>query len=120
MKGLVIFGVIATMVVLTLTPVNIAAQDRMNPQMHTSGQAGQVQSAPGQPPAMGPGMMGGGMMGGGMMGRCMMGMPMMQQMMASPQDPKAMGRMLQMRGEMMKAMGDILIKYGTLMVEEAK
>jgi hypothetical protein len=31
-----------------------------------------------------------------------------------------MGRMLQMRGEMLKAMGDILLKYGTSMAEEGK
>ena len=37
------------------------------------------------------------MMGGGMMG--------------NPSDP----RMLQMRGEMMKAMGDIMMKYGKMM-----
>ncbi len=45
-------------------------------------------------------MMSGGMMemmGGGMMG--------------NPSDP----RMLQMRGEMMKAMGDIMMKYGKMM-----
>lgn len=44
------------------------------------------------------GMMGGsGMMGGGMMG------------MASD------ARTMQMRGEMMKAMGDIMVKYGKMM-----
>jgi hypothetical protein len=43
------------------------------------------------------GMMSGGMMGGGMMG-----------MMAGQADARTM----QMRGEMMKAMGDIMIKYG--------
>jgi hypothetical protein len=50
---------------------------------------------------MGPGMMGGGMMGGGMMG-----MPMMMS-----SDPKQQAEMLAMRGEMMKAMGDIMMKY---------
>jgi hypothetical protein len=49
------------------------------------------------------GMMGG-MMGGGMMG----GMPMM----GGPADSP---RMMQMRGEMMKAMGEIMLKYGKLM-----
>ena len=57
-------------------------------------------------------------------------MPMMHQMMGGQMDPsgmgmmgsgqtdpKAMGRMLQMRGEMMKAMGDILLKYGKMMEE---
>jgi hypothetical protein len=46
------------------------------------------------------GMMGGGMMGGGMMGGAMMG-----------GDPKQQAEMLAMRGEMMKAMGDIMLKY---------
>jgi hypothetical protein len=52
-------------------------------------------------------------------GSIMMGMPMMQQMMGGAMDPKARGRMLQMRGEMMKAMGEILLKHGKMM-EEAK
>jgi len=48
-------------------------------------------------------MGGGGMMGGGMMGG----------------SPGESARMMQMRGEMMKAMGDIMIKYGKAM-ESAK
>lgn len=52
-----------------------------------------------------PGMMGGGM-GPGMMGGGMMGMPMMM-----GGDPKQQAEMLAMRGEMMKAMGDIMMKY---------
>ena len=52
-------------------------------------------------------MMGqGGMVGGGMMGGGMMGMPMMM-----GGDPKQQAEMLAMRGEMMKAMGDIMMKY---------
>jgi hypothetical protein len=51
------------------------------------------------------GMMGGGM-GPGMMGGGMMGMPMMM-----GGDPKQQAEMMTMRGEMMKAMGDIMIKY---------
>jgi hypothetical protein len=49
---------------------------------------------------MGPGMMGGGMMGPGMMGGMMMS-----------GDPKQQAEMMAMRGEMMKAMGDIMLKY---------
>lgn len=52
-----------------------------------------------------PGRMGGGM-GPGMMGGGMMGMPMMM-----GGDPKQQAEMLAMRGEMMKAMGDIMMKY---------
>jgi hypothetical protein len=54
-------------------------------------------------------------------------MPMMdmcRQMMAGPMtgmsgdqkmDPKMMAHMLQMRGEMMKAMGEVMMKHGTMM-----
>lgn len=44
----------------------------------------------------------------GMMGPGMMGM-------MAAQDPKTMGRMLKMRGEMMKAMGDVMMKHGAEM-----
>jgi hypothetical protein len=58
---------------------------------------------------MGPGMMGGGM-GPGMMGGGMMGMmPMMGG------DGTASADMMAMRGEMMKAMGDIMMKYAQRM-----
>ena len=49
--------------------------------------------------SMGPGMMGGGMMGGMMMGG----------------DPKQQAEMMAMRGEMMKAMGEIMMKYAPRM-----
>jgi len=45
-------------------------------------------------------MGGGGMMGPGMMGGMMMG-----------GDPKQQAEIMAMRGEMMKAMGDIMLKY---------
>jgi hypothetical protein len=91
------------------------------------GQPGQHQGQhQGQSPAMEPGMMGGGQMGPGtgMMGQGMMMCPMMHQMMnqmmmGGATDPKTMGRMLQMRGEMLKAGGDILLKYGK-QLEEGK
>jgi hypothetical protein len=67
------------------------------PQMPHGGQGGMC-------PMMGGGMQGG-MMGGGMMG--------MGQMGNSPQA-------LQMRGEMMKAMGDVMIKHGQMMEKTAK
>jgi len=43
----------------------------------------------------------------------------MMGMMGGQTDPKTMGRMLQMRGEMLKAAGDILLKHGK-MLEEGK
>ena len=49
-----------------------------------------------------------GMMGGGM-GPGMMGGGMMPMMMGG--DPKQQAEMMAMRGEMMKAMGDIMLKY---------
>ena len=52
---------------------------------------------------MGPGMMGG-MAGGGMMDGTMMGA-----------DPKQRAEMMAMRGEIMKAMGDIMLKYAQRM-----
>lgn len=55
---------------------------------------------------MGPAMMRDGMMGRGMMG-------MMPMMMSG--DPKQQAEMMAMRGEMMKAMGDIMMKYAQRM-----
>jgi hypothetical protein len=74
---------------------------------------------------MGPGMMGGnsmmgaGMMGPGMMGPGMMGPGMMGPGMMAGQstDPKTMAEMMEMRGEMMKAMGDIMLKHVKRMQE---
>jgi len=47
------------------------------------------------------------MMGGGMMGMPMGGEAQM--------DPKSRAQMLEMRGEMMKAMGDIMMKHAKKM-----
>ncbi len=92
---------------------------------------------PGPGPHFGPGMMGqhhaeamepccmmmGSRMAEGHMdpGMCNMGMmgmmgPMMEPMGAA-KDPKAAGRMFQMRGEMLKAIGDIMMKHGKAMEE---
>jgi hypothetical protein len=64
----------------------------------------------GQPGVMGsgtaPGMIREGMMGPGMMG-------MMPMVMGG--DPKQQAEMMAMRGEMMKAMGDIMLKYAQRM-----
>ncbi len=71
------------------------------------------QPPPGKPPIPGDAqrMPGRGMpeMHGGMHGMGgMMMCPMMMAMMGHPADP----RLMQMHGEMMKAMGDIMMKYG--------
>ena len=101
-------GVLAGMLIVGVF-VAFAAQAQMSG-MQMEAQAGQQQ------PPMGPGMMGmpmSGMMcpmmGGGMRGGTM---GMMSMMGGGQTDPKTMGRMLQMRGEMMKAVGDVLIKHG--------
>lgn len=61
----------------------------------------------------GQGMMGGGMGPGMMGGRGMMdGMGMMGGMAA---DPRMMGHMMEMRGEIMKAVGEIMIKHAQKM-----
>jgi hypothetical protein len=65
------------------------------------------------------GMMMGRMTGQGGMGRGMMGMEggMMSGM--NPSDPKAMARMLRFRGDMMKAMGEVMLKHAQE-IEQAK
>jgi hypothetical protein len=82
-------------------------------------QAGPSAPSPGPLSMMGQGMMGQGM---GIMGM----MPMMAQMKGRPMDPvgmldlmddgqmdpKARGRLLQLRGEMFKAVGEVLLKHG--------
>jgi hypothetical protein len=62
---------------------------------------------------MNPGGGGRGMPGSGMMG---MGGGMMQGM--NPSDPKAMARMLRFRGDMLKAMGDVMLKHGQAFEQE--
>jgi hypothetical protein len=62
-----------------------------------------------------------------MMGQGMMGMmcPMMAMMDPSgmgmmggqPMDPKTVGRMLQLRGDMLKAVGEVLYKHGKALEE---
>jgi hypothetical protein len=80
-----------------------------------------AQQAPSQPARPMPGgmqgMPGGGMPGmmGGHMGGMMM-CPMMMGMMGGQADPRAM----QMHGEMMKAVGDIMMKYGKMMESGGK
>jgi hypothetical protein len=112
--------VMATATVFVLATTVAIAQQPTHPHDATQ-QAPTSQSKPATP-AQGPDahmaqhmemcrqMMGhagmGGSMGPGMMGGGMTGMPMMM-----GGDPKQQAEMLAMRGEMMKAMGDIMIKY---------
>lgn len=61
----------------------------------------------------GMGMPGMGVPGMGMPAMGMMGMPMMMHMMA--RNPKLAGKMMQMRADMMRAIADVLTKYGKQM-----
>jgi hypothetical protein len=83
-------------------------------EMMMSGQSTMGPGMMGGHSMMGAGMMGPGMMGPGMMGPGMMGPGMMA---GQPTDPKAMAQMMEMRGEMMKAMGDIMLKHAKRMQE---
>jgi len=74
---------------------------------------------------MGPEMMGGmmcPMMGQAMMGHHpMMGMEMgagMMGGMTGASDPKTMARMLKLRGDMMKAMGEVMLKHAQALEQE--
>jgi hypothetical protein len=92
MRRIVAFVVVA---LVLAAGVAVAQQSPAQP----APERGHQHQHSGMCPMMG-GMMGGGMMGGGMMG-----------MMGGQGDPRAM----QMRGEMMKAMGEIMMKYGKAM-----
>ncbi len=118
----------ASLVAATLIGTSaLAAEHQMEGQQPMGCQAWQQGEGGGQPPMMGRGMRGQGMMGmmcpmmqqmmGCMMGPAGMGMP---GMMGEGKDPKTMGRMLQMRGEMLKAVGEVMLKYGKELAEEGK
>jgi len=107
-----IVTVISILIAVTLIVSAGAAAQKSAGQTPT-GQAGQ------QDQPAGHGMMGGGIMGQGMSGMMMcpmmgrgMGMGMGGMMGGGQMEPKAMGQMLQLRGEILKAVGDVLIKHG--------
>jgi hypothetical protein len=106
MKRTIIVG--ASLVVLIL----IGSVAVMGGQMPLGSQGEQGQ------PMMGRGMMCpmmGGMMGGQMDPSEMMGM--MSMMGGGQMDPKAMARMLQLRGDMLKVMGEVMLKHSQAMRE---
>jgi len=61
------------------------------------------------------------MEGGDMLDMCrqMMGGTMGMRMSDAPMDPKQRAQMLEMRGEMMKSMGEIMMKHARRMQEMA-
>ena len=113
MKRLLMVGGTLAALILIGTTV-LGAQHQMGGHMQMGGQQEQPSGQP------------------SMMGRGMMGMPMMCQMMPQMMgghmdplgmmggdqiDPKMMARMLQLRGDMLKAMGEVLLKHGKAMEE---
>jgi hypothetical protein len=96
----------ALCVVMVVTPAYAQPPGASADPHHPAAPAGSP-SAP--PPAATPGMPGGNMP---MMDMCRQ---MMAGMMAAPADPKERAAMLEMHGEMMKAMGDIMMKHGRRM-----
>jgi hypothetical protein len=117
--------VFVPMVALAFLAAVPAAAQQPSPQPPMGGQDQSRQAGP-MPGGMG-GMMGPGMMGGGMPG---MGCPMMNMMAGmmdlsgtgamgmmggAQMDPKTMARMLQLRGEMLRLIGDNLIQRGKAM-----
>jgi hypothetical protein len=103
----------AVFAVLAVTPACAQSPATSNDPHHPTPPAG---SSASPPPGSTPGMMGGSMPMMEMCHRMMadtMGMPMMGG--PAPADPKEKAAMLQMRGEMMKAMGDIMMKHARRM-----
>jgi hypothetical protein len=108
MKRTMIMG--ASLLVLVL----IGALTVTGGQMPMGTQKGEQEQSTGQSSMMGRGMM-------GMM--CPMGgqmdpMGMMTMMGGGQTDPKAMGRALELRGELLKAMGEVMIKHGQALSRE--
>jgi hypothetical protein len=122
MKTFVTVVASALFAAVIVTPV-YAQQPGTSPDQHHPAPAAGAAAAP--PSASGPAMKSEGMpmmdmcrqmMGGGMAMPMMgggMAMPMMGGQ--APADPKDKAAMLEMHGEMMKAMGDIMMKHGRRM-----
>lgn len=113
-RSLIVSAVLVTLGLIGTTA--LGAQHQMGGHMQMGGHGGQQEQTSGQPSMMGRGMMGMPMMMCQMMGAHMepMGMGMMS---GDPTDPKMMARMLQLRGDMLKAMGEVLLKHGKAMEE---
>jgi hypothetical protein len=113
MKRLVTIGAGLLALVLIGSPLVLGGQ------MPMGGQGGAQEQPSGQQPMMGRGMMGmmcpmmGGMMGGQMDPSGMMGM--MSMMGGGQMDPKAMAQMLEFRGDLLKAMGEVMLKHAKAM-----
>jgi hypothetical protein len=115
-----IVGVMTGLLVVVLVSGAGAQTQPMAPSPPSQSPSSGSSEAPGpqsHAPMMGQGMMGHEMMGGmmcPMMGRHMMGMgmgPGMMGGMMGASDPKAMARMLKLRGDMLKAIGEVMLKH---------
>ncbi len=109
MKRMMIVGACLLVLVLIGSPLVMGGQ------MPMGGQGGQQEQPSGQQPMMGRGMMGMmcPMMGGQMDPSGMMSM--MGMMGGGEMDPKAMARMLELRGDLLKAMGEVMLKHAKAM-----
>jgi hypothetical protein len=105
MRRLMIVSVVLVTWSLIGTTV-LGAQHQMG------GQGGQQEQPSGQPSMMGRGMIGMPMMMCQMMPQTMgTQMDPMSMIGGDLMDPKTMARMLQLRGDMLKAMGEVLLKH---------
>jgi hypothetical protein len=104
---------VSLITVLLIGSAAAGMQHQMGGQMPKGSQAETQEPSPGQHQMMGRGMMG-------------MMCPMMAMMLepagtamagSQPMDPKAVGRLLQLRGDMLKAIGEVLLKHGKTMEE---
>jgi hypothetical protein len=104
----VLFVCVSLVTAILLNPALAGTQHRMGGPMPMGGQSESEEASPGQHRMMGRGMMGRGMMGHGMMGvmcpmMAMMMDPTGASMMGGQQmDPKAVARVLQLRGDMLR------------------
>jgi hypothetical protein len=109
---------VSLLTVILLGPAMAGVQHRMGGQMPMGTQPETQEPSSSQQSMMGRGMMGQGMME---MMRPMMAMMMdpsgMGMMGGQPMDPKAVGRMLQPREDMLKAMGEVRYKHGKALEE---
>jgi hypothetical protein len=109
MKRIVTIGAGLLVLVLIGSPFVLGGQ------MPMGSQGGAEEQRTGQPSMTGRGMMG---MMCPMMGGPMDPTGMMAMMSGGQTDPKMMGRMLELRGELLKAMGEVMIKHGQAMSKE--
>ena len=107
---------IGTLAAVLLTSSFAAAQMRP-PGPPSSDQQQQMAGQGGMPCPMMGAMQAQGMHGQGMMGHGMMSPGMMSEM-GTPSDPKAMARMLRLRGDMMKAIGEVMLKHAEAIEKE--